>query len=126
VRRFGQKIRLKVIRTLVKFSATVDANGVAPARASITTTAAGRRVGGANGSFILAARKSATVTSTALVNHEASVPTGQTAAAADLFYADLGAAACTKVTILGGLPCVDATVGGQTIRAAQVVFGYTH
>jgi hypothetical protein len=124
VRRHGKKVRIKVIRTQVKFSATVTANGAAPSSASVSTTAAGKRVGGASGSFILAAGKSATVASTALVNHGASVPTGQTATAADLFYVDLGATACTKTTIFGGLPCVDATVGGQTIKAAQVVVGY--
>lgn len=124
VRRHGKKVRIKVIRTQVKFSAKVDANGVAPASASISTTAAGKRVGGASGSFFLAAGKSATVTATALVNHGASVPTGQTAGAADLFYADLGATACTKTTIFGGLPCVDATSGGQTLKASQRVVGY--
>ncbi len=124
VRRNGKKVRIKVIRTQVKFSATADANGAAPSSAAITTTAAGKKVGGASGSFILAAGKSATVTATALVNHGASVPTGQAATAADLYYADLGAAACTKTTIFGGLPCVDATVGGETIKASQVVVGY--
>ena len=66
----------------------------------------------------------ATVVATALVNHAASVPTGQTAAPADLFYADLGATACTPTTILGGLPCVDATVGGATIKASKTVIGF--
>lgn len=124
IRRHGKKVRLKVIRTQVKFSATVDAGGAAPASASISTTAAGRRFDAASGSFILAAGKSATVTATALVNHGASVPTGQTASAADLFYADLGGTACTPTVIFGGLPCVDATVGGQTIKASKVVVGY--
>ena len=124
IRRHGKKVRIKVIRTQVKFSSTVDANGSAPASVSISTTAAGKTVGGANGTFILAAGKSATVTATALVDHGASVPTGQTATAADLFYAELGATACTKTTIFGGLPCVDATVGGETIKASTVVVGY--
>ncbi len=124
VRRHGKKVRLKVIRTQVRFSATADANGVAPSSASITTTAAGKKVGGASGSFILAAGKSATVTATAVVDHGASVPTGQTPTASDLYYVDLGAAACTKTTIFGGLPCVDATVGGETIKASQIVVGY--
>jgi hypothetical protein len=42
-----------------------------------------------------------------------------------LFYGDLGAAACTKTTIFGGLPCVDATVGGQTLKASKRVVGYS-
>ena len=123
--RHGKKVRVKVIRTQVKFSSKVTANGVAPSSASISTTANGKRVGGANGTFILAAGKAATVTATALVNHGASVPTGQSATPADLYYTDLGAAACTKTTIFGGLPCVDATVGGVTLKASARVVGYT-
>ena len=124
VRRNGKRVTITIIRTQVKFSATVNANGAAAASASISTTAAGKRVGGASGSFILAAGKSATVTSTALVNHGSSVPTGSTATAADLFYADLGAAACTPTTIFGGLPCTDATVGGETVKASTKVVAY--
>jgi hypothetical protein len=121
----GKKHKVKVIRTQVKFSASVSANGAAAASAAISTTAAGKKFAGASGSFILAAGKSATVAATALVNHGASVPTGATATAADLFYADLGASACTAtVAISGGLPCVDATVGGATIKASKVVVGY--
>jgi len=122
----GKKHRVKVIRTQVKFSATVSANGTAPASVTISTTAAGKRVGGASGSFILAAGKSATVTTNATLNHAASVPTGQTAAAADLFYADVGAVACTKSAIFGGLPCVDTTVGGETLKASTTVVGFKH
>jgi hypothetical protein len=119
----GKKHRVKVIRTQVKFSATASANGTAPASVSISTTAAGKKVGGASGSFILAAGKSATVTSTATLNHGSSVPTGQTAAAADLFYADLGITACTTA-IGAGLPCVDSTVGGETLKASTTVVGF--
>ena len=124
VRRNGKRVTITIIRTQVKFSAKVDANGAAPGNVSISTTAAGKRVGGASGSIILAAGKSATVTSTALVNHGASVPTGQTATAADLYYADLGAAACTPTTIFGGLPCADATVGGESLKASTKVVAY--
>lgn len=120
----GKKHRVKIVRTRVKFSASVTANGAPPTGVTISTTAAGKRVGGATGSFILAAGKSATVVATALVNHAASVPTGQTVAPADLFYADLGATACTPTTILGGLPCVDATVGGATLKASKTVVAY--
>ena len=120
----GKKHRVKIVRTRVKFSASVTANSAPPTGVTISTTAAGKRVGGATGSFILAAGKSATVVATALVNHAASVPTGQTVAPADLFYADLGATACTPTTILGGLPCVDATVGGATIKASKTVVAY--
>jgi hypothetical protein len=120
----GKKHRVKVVRTRVKFSASVIASGTAPTSTTISTTAAGKRVGGATGSFILAAGKSASVTSTALVNNGATVPTLAAASATDLFYAELGATACTPTTILGGLPCVDATVGGATIKASKTVVAY--
>jgi hypothetical protein len=119
----GKKHRVKVIRTQVKFSATVTANGAAPASVKVSTSAGGKRVGAASGSFILAAGKSAKVTSTALLNQGASVPTGQAAVPADLFYTDLGITGCTTA-IGAGLPCVDATVGGETLTASTVVVGF--
>ena len=126
VRRNGKKVKITVIRTQVKFSATVDENGAAPASVRISTTAAGKKVGGANGTFILASGKSATVKATAVVDSDSgNVPTGQPAnAAADLFNHDLGAGSCVKSAIFGGLPCVTATLGGVTISAATVVTGY--
>ena len=122
----GKRHVVKTVRTLVKFGATVDENGSAPASAVITTTAAGKTVGSASGSFYLASGKSATVKATAVVDSDSgSVPTGQPAnAAADLFYHDLGATACVKSAIFGGLPCVDATLGGVTISATAVVKVY--
>jgi hypothetical protein len=118
--------RVKVIRTRVTFSSVVTENGAAPSSVTITTTAAGKRVGGAKGSFILARGKNATVVATAVVDSDSgAVPTGQTVnPAADLFYHDLGATACVKTVIFQGLPCVDATVGGEIIRATAVVRGY--
>jgi hypothetical protein len=118
--------RHKVVTTLVKTNATVTENGAAPGSAVITTTAAGKKVGGASGSFVLASGKSAKVTATAVVDSDTgNVPTGQPAnAAADLFYHDLGATACVKSAIFQGLPCVDATLGGVTISASTVVKGY--
>jgi hypothetical protein len=119
--------RVKVVRTLVKFSTTVTENSAPPASATVVTTAGGKKVGGASGSFILAAGKSATVVSTAVVDSDTgSVPTGQpTNAAADLFYHDLGAGACTPTTALtGGLPCIDATTGGVTLKATAKVVAY--
>jgi len=119
--------RVKVIRTQVKFSSHVSENSAPPSNATITTTAAGKRVGGASGSFILAAGKSATVVATAVVDSDSgSVPTGQpTNAAADLFFHDLGSGSCTPTTALtGGLPCIDATVGGETIKATAKVVAY--
>jgi hypothetical protein len=92
----------------------------------ITTTAAGKKVGGASGSFYLASGKSAAVKATAVVDSDTgAIPTGQPAnAAADLFYHDLGATACVKSAMFGGLPCADATLGGVTISATAAVKGY--
>jgi hypothetical protein len=87
------------------------------------TTAAGKKVGGAKGSFILTAR-SATVTATAVLNRTTAVPTGQTASANDLYYKALGTAACVKTAAFGGLPCVDATVAASTVKASAVVTKY--
>jgi hypothetical protein len=111
---------------LVKFGSKVTENGSAPGSAVLTTTAAGKKVGGASGSFYLASGKSATVKATAVVDSDTgNVPTGQPAnAAADLFYHSLGASACVKSAIFGGLPCADATLGGVTISATAVVKGY--
>jgi hypothetical protein len=122
----GKKRVVKTVRTLVKFSATVSENGAAPASAVITTTAGGKSVGGASGSFYLASGKSATVKATAVVDSDTgNVPTGQPVnPAADLFYHDLGATACVKSAIFGGLPCATATLGGATISATAVVKGY--
>jgi hypothetical protein len=122
----GKSRKFKVVTTRVSFASTVTENGAAASSATITTTASGKNVGGATGSFILKSGKSATVKATAVVDSDSgSVPTGQTAnAAADLFYHDLGAAACVKSAIFGGLPCIDATVGGETISATAVVKGY--
>jgi hypothetical protein len=122
----GKKHVTKTVRTLVRFSSSVDENGSAAASAVVTTTAAGKKVGGASGSFYLASGKSATVTATAVVDSDSgNVPTGQPAnAAADLFYHDLGATACVKSAIFGGLPCADATVGGVIIKASSTVKGY--
>jgi hypothetical protein len=116
----------KIVRTTVRFSSKVTANGAAAASAKITTTAAGKRVGGASGSFTLAAGKSATVVATAVVDSDTgAVPTGQAVnAAADLFYHDLGATGCTATPIFQGLPCIDAVVGGETIKATTTVKGY--
>jgi hypothetical protein len=122
----GKRVVVKTVRTLVKFATRVTENGAAPGSAVITTTAAGKKVGGASGSFYLASGKSAAVKSTAVIDSDTgNVPTGQPAnAAADLFYHDLGATACVKSAIFGGLPCADATLGGVTIATTVVVKGY--
>jgi hypothetical protein len=122
----GKIVKRKVVSTLVRFSSTVTENGAAAANAVITTTAGGKKVGGASGSFVLKSGKSAVVKATAVVDSDSgSVPTGQTAnPTADLFFHDLGQTACVKTAIFGGLPCLDATLGGEIISATSTVKGY--
>ena len=122
----GKSRKVKQISTRVTFSSAVTENGAAPSAVTITTTAAGKNVGGASGSFVLASGKSATVTAKAVVDSDSgSVPTGQPAVAtADLFFHDLGAGSCVKSAIFGGLPCADATVGGAILTASATVKGY--
>ncbi|HEV8463341.1 MAG TPA: hypothetical protein VGQ38_21820, partial [Gaiellaceae bacterium] len=120
------------VTTVVRWSAAATANGAAPSSSTVATViagtlASGKKTGGASGSFVLAAGKSATITSTATINSDTgSIPTGQPAnAAGDLWYHDLGSGACTPTTALtGGLPCINATVGGDILKATAKVTGY--
>ena len=116
----------KFVHTLVRFSSKVTVGTEGASSIAILTTAAGRKVGGASGSFTLASGKSAVVKATAVVDSDSgSVPTGQTAdPLVDLYYHDLGAAACTPSVIFGGLPCTDATVGGARLISTATVRGY--
>jgi hypothetical protein len=116
----------KIVHTVVKFSTKVTAGTGAASSAVIVTTAGGKRVGGASGSFTLASGKSAVLKATAVVDSDSGlVPTGQTAnPLVDLYYHDLGASACTPSAIFGGLPCTDATVGGERLTATATVKGY--
>ena len=115
--------RVKSVSTKVSFSSSATESGK-PATGTITTTAAGKKVGGAKGSFTFKG-KSVTLTATADLHKGAAVPTGAAPTDTDLFYTDLGAAACTKSAIFGGLPCVAATVARSTPKASTRVVGYT-
>jgi hypothetical protein len=119
----GKRKRITIVSTVVHVTSTVTENGV-PASATVTTTAAGKRVGGASATFTLAAKKSAKIVVTARVNSASSVPTGTPTSPADLFYNDLGAGACTPTAIFQGLPCTDATTGGETLVRTTAVVGY--
>ena len=114
---------VRKVGTLVRFSSAVT-EGTTPAAATVVTKAGSKKVGGAKGSFIFIG-KSVTLTASADLHKGAAVPTGAAAANGDLYYADLGAAACTKTAIFGGAPCVAATVGRSTPRASARVTGYT-
>ena len=127
--RITRKIKGKkhtTVHTLVRFSTKVTVGAGTPSSAVILTTAGGKKVGGASGSFVLASGKSTTLKATAVVDSDSgSVPTGQTAnPLADLYYHDLGASACTATAAFGGLPCADATVAGARLSATTTVKGY--
>ena len=92
----------------------------------ITTTARGKKLGGARGSFVMVGVKSLRVTVAAIVDSDSgSVPTGQTASPGDLYFHDLGAAGCTATPIFKGLPCIDATAGGERFTSTFTVKGFT-
>ena len=115
--------RIKTVSTKVTFSSAATESGQ-PAAGTITTVAGGKKVGGAKGSFTFKG-KSVTLTATADLHKGAAVPTGAAPTNTDLFYADLGAAACTKSPIFGGLPCVAATVARSSPHASVRIAGYT-
>ena len=121
----GKKHRVRIVRTLVRVSSRAAANGGPASSAAFSTRSGSKRVGGASASFILASGKSATVTATAAIDSDSgAVPTGQTAGPGDLFFHDLGASACIKTALFQGLPCIDATVGGETLARVTRVKGY--
>jgi hypothetical protein len=113
---------VKVVGTRVTFASSATEAGAAAA-GPITTSAGGKKVGGARGSFTFTGA-AIVVTAAAELHKSTSIPTGSAVSNADLFYADLGAGACTKTPIFGGAPCVDATVGRATPRASVRVVGF--
>jgi hypothetical protein len=126
VRVHGVKKRVKVIATVVKWTANVTENSKAPGSATIGVVYKGKKIGGATGTLTLKGVPSAKLTVAALVDSDTgSVPTGQTATVNDLFYHDLGASGCTPSAIFQGLPCIDATLGGEVLAGTVTVKAYT-
>jgi hypothetical protein len=114
--------KVKVVSTTVKVTSQVTENGKPASSATVTVSVGGKR---SIGAFKLAHKKTAVVVATARIDSDSgSVPTGVTATAADLFYHDLGQSGCVAMTVFGGLPCIDATVGGVTVTGRAVVKGY--
>lgn len=114
--------KVKVVTTKVTYSAKATENGKAPVHVTLATEVNGKKAGNASGSFTLAHGKSATVATAALIDGDTgSVPTGVTATIADLFYHDLGASGCVATPLFGGLPCIDATLGGTVYVASAKV-----
>lgn len=120
----GKKHRVKHVSTSVRFRASVTQNGVATTPSKWAVVAGKKRVGGQSGAFTFTGR-SIVLTVLADVDSSLDVPTGTPAAATDLFYADLGAAACTKTAIFGGLPCIDATQAETIPHAIVLLKGFT-
>jgi hypothetical protein len=108
--------------TKVTFSSTATEAGK-PANGPITTRAGGKTVGGAKGSFTFAGA-SVTLTAVADLHKGTAVPTGAAPSNADLFYTDLGAGACVKTAIFGGVACAVATVARATPRASVRIVGF--
>jgi hypothetical protein len=121
----GKKKVVNVIKTQVKWQAKVTENGKAPASVKIAVGYKGKAIGTAKGSITLVGVKSAKLTVIALVDSDTPVPTGQPATIDDLFYHDLGAAGCTASPAFQGLPCADATLGGELGGADFTVKAYT-
>ena len=121
----GKKQKVKIVGTAVGFASGVSENGAAAWSAKITTTAPGKKLGGAKGTFLMVGLKSVRLTVTAVFDSDSgSVPTGTPTAATDLFFHDLGAAGCTATPIFGGVPCIDATAGGGRVTNSVVVTAY--
>jgi hypothetical protein len=121
----SKKVRVAVKVTAVGFASAVGENGKVPSSVTYTTTLRGKKIGGAKGSFVMVGIKSVKLTATAVVDSDSgSVPTGQTAVATDLFFHDLGSTGCVASAIFGGLPCIDATVGGERLTKTVTVKGF--
>jgi hypothetical protein len=116
----GKRKKVKSVSTLVRYASAVTENG-APGTAAFTVTAAGKKAGGSGSLTLKAGVKSARIVVSAKIDSTTSVPTGTPAAATDLFYRDLSGTACVPSPIFQGLPCTDATIGGETLAKTVVV-----
>jgi hypothetical protein len=115
VRRNGKRVRVKVISTRVAFAAGVIANNSPVSGAKVTARINGRSFGTATtgasgivGGVFTLKKGTATIAVTAVIADQ-----------------DLGASGCVASPIFQGLPCVDATAGGATLKASAKVTAYT-
>jgi len=126
VRVHGKKKRVAVIATGIKWTSGATENGQPAASSKVAVFYKGKKVGGNSGALTVRGVKSVKLTVLGAVDSDTgSVPTGQTATVADLFYHDLGSSACTPTPIFQGLPCIDATLGGETFASIVTVKAYT-
>jgi hypothetical protein len=100
------KKRVKVVRTKVTYSANATQDGTAVGGTISAVTKSGRPAS-PSGSFILAAGKAAVLTATEKIPDQ-----------------DLGAAGCTSTPLFQGVPCIAATIAGDTAKATVKVVGY--
>lgn len=125
VRVNGKKKIVNVIHTVLKWKANTTENNQ-PAVSTIAVGYKGKRIGGATGTLTLTGVKSARLTVVALVDgNSGAVPTGQPVELTDLFFHDLGQSACTPSAVFQGLPCIDATVGGELLGGTVTIKAYT-
>ncbi|HST16185.1 MAG TPA: hypothetical protein VLK36_00840 [Gaiellaceae bacterium] len=124
VRVKGKLRTVTTVRTRVTFLSTATENGKLPATVTVTTTAGGKRVGASTGSFMLKAGQRVNVTAVAILDRQSSVPSAQTVATNDLFYANLASSLCVPSPALGGIPCVGATAAAKTITATTAVTAF--
>jgi hypothetical protein len=98
--------RKKVVKTKVTYSAGATQGGTAVSGVVSAVTKNGSRAK-PSGSFLLAAGKAATLVANEKVPDQ-----------------DLGAAGCVATPLFQGVPCIDATVAGDTAKATVRVVGY--
>lgn len=121
----GKRVKVKVVTTKVAYSTKATENGKAPAKVTIATEINGKKAKTPSGSFTLAHGKSATIVSVAALDSDTgAVPTGVPVALTDLFYHDVGATGCVATTVFGGVPCIDATLGGSVFVVRVKVKAY--
>jgi hypothetical protein len=121
----GKKKKVKVVTTKVTYAFKGTENGKAPAAVNYLTTVNGKTVKGQSGSFILVHGKTAMiVNATGIDIDSGSVPTGVQVTSDDLFFHDVGATGCIKTPIFQGIPCTDATLGGELFAGSWKVRAY--
>lgn len=104
-KKVGKK-RVKVVKTKVTYSASATQGGAAVSGVISAVTKNGAPVN-PTGSFLLAAGKAATLVANEKIPDQ-----------------DLAAAGCTPTPLFQGVPCIDATVAGDTAKATVKVVGY--
>lgn len=100
------KRRVKIVKTKVTYSAGATQGGAAVSGVISAVTKNGSPVA-PSGSFLLAAGKAATLVANEKIPDQ-----------------DLAAAGCTPTPIFQGVPCLDATVAGDTVTATVKVVGF--